>query len=290
MDRKKQLIYTTSGILAICLLFSLAIIFPEYYTSYTDKKLLNKTEYIDVSYNTYEVTYSSFAEKLNAIGKAENNGNSITQVKINSSKTFSDYKKINKIIQKEFNDLYTCGVLGKKFRLYAKRITLCDKYMMYPSDSKNNLKGITYIKVVYKTKKGKIKVYIDEEYQKIYELEIPFKMYEPAIIKYCTEYKGKYGKTCYPDSSISDSTTSSYILDKAYYDSYYSFIEAMIIYYDIFKNNILVSQNTDTLGIYPNAHISFTDGTTLEISRIQVNTMSGRTYIKLGINLDYMIK
>ena len=38
--------------------------------------------------------------------------------------------------------------------------------MLYPSAGNNNIKGITFIKTVYKLKKGEIEVYIDEEYHK----------------------------------------------------------------------------------------------------------------------------
>jgi len=154
MNRKKQIIYTAAGILFICLLFMAAVVSPEYFKDYTDKQLFNKTEYITARYDAYEVTYTSFAEKIRAIGRITNSGTGYNSVKINDADF--DYKYINKIIRKEFNTLYKCGVLGKKIRLRAKKMVSCEKYMLYPSVEKSNLKGISFIKAVYKFKNGKV--------------------------------------------------------------------------------------------------------------------------------------
>lgn len=62
MNKGKQVIYTAAGIFLVCLLFTLAMVLPGYYTSYKDKQLLDKMEYINASYNAYEVSYTSFAE------------------------------------------------------------------------------------------------------------------------------------------------------------------------------------------------------------------------------------
>ncbi len=56
MNRKKQVIYTAAGILLICLLFMAAVVSPEYFKKYTDRQLFNRTEYINASYDAYEVT------------------------------------------------------------------------------------------------------------------------------------------------------------------------------------------------------------------------------------------
>ncbi len=51
MNRKRQVISTAAGIILVCLLFTLAMVLPGYYTDYTDKKLLDKMEYINASYD-----------------------------------------------------------------------------------------------------------------------------------------------------------------------------------------------------------------------------------------------
>ena len=146
MNRKRQIISTTAGIVLVCLLFTLAMVLPGYYTDYTDKKLLDKTEYVNASYDAYEVSYTSFVEKIKAIGKITSDSNSYNSVKINDNSI--SYKNINKIIRKEFNVLYKCGVLKRKIRLRAGKISSCEKYMLYPSAGNNNIKGITFIKTV----------------------------------------------------------------------------------------------------------------------------------------------
>lgn len=279
MDRKKQYIHTTAGILLICLLFMAAVLSPEYFTAYTDKKLLNKTEYINSSYNAYEVTYTSFTEKVKAIGRITNNDGYYNSVKINDADF--DYKYINKIIRKEFNDLYKCGVLQRKLRLRANKISSCEKYMLYPSVEKDNIKGISFIKAVYKLKKGIIEVYIDEEYHKIYELVIPYELYKNKIIT--------------TDSGIVMQSTYSYSvggIEEKYEDPYYSFIVNLMEYYYGAEaaGSISLSQCIDN--VYYNGFMEFGDGIEVETGRWVYSDMQDSEYgeyVHIGINLKYKL-
>lgn len=274
MNKKKQVLCTTAGILLICLLFALAMVFPSYYTSYTDKKLLSKMEYVNVSYNAYEVTYNSFVEKLNAIGKMVNAGN-INSVRINDRETDINYKNINKIVKKEFNDLLKYELLYRKIRLRAGKITSCEKYMLYPSGGNDDIKGITYIKVVYKTKKGEIEVYIDEEYHKIYETKIPYEV-----------YLGKAAKV----ENYEISTTGTI----KFYDkpdaSYFQIMNGLLKYYTNEEVNSSVTVDYDAImeDYYSNG-IFFNDGTWLAAGRKKVTMPENIKAIQIGINLDNMV-
>jgi len=312
MNRKKQVLFTMAGIFAVCLLFWLAMYFPVYYTSYSDKRILDKMEYIDVSYNAYKVTYASFQEKLKAIGQFANTGNGINSVRVNDKDMISGsgYKKINKIVAKEFNELYKCGVVGKKYHMRAGHITSCEKYIMYPSGSKNDIKGITYIKVIYKTKKGKIEVYIDEEYHKIYELEMPYKMYQAGITKilkeedikkYTTVYaeeENKKSKAGYTDTKIYNKKLQPFLHD-IYYDPYYWFIEGLLEYYDfnIINGRTDISnvpyastgQDIDATEVYLSGYIRFSDGTAIEAGRQDIFVLQDTEYVQIGIRLADML-
>lgn len=267
MDRKKQVLSTTAGLLMVGLLFMAAVISPGYFTAYTDKMLLNKMKYVNASYNIYEVTYTSFIEKIKAIGKITNTGNSYNSVKIND--TEFDYKYINKIIKEEFIDLYKCGVLNKKIKLRARQLSLCEKYMLYPSASEDNIKGISFIKAIYKLKKGIIEVYIDEEYHKIYDFIIPWQLYYKNNLIYRTASKtGSYDITS--------------IEEKYGINSYYIFITNLMKYYygagTPDSPPLLQIEN-----VYYNGFMEFEDGTKIETGRWEYSDIQDCVHI--GINL-----
>lgn len=276
MNRKKQFLSTAAGLVLVGLLFMAAIVFPEYFKNYTDKRLLNKMEYVDASYDIYEVTYTSFIEKIKAIGKITNTGNSYNSVKIND--TDFDYKYINKIIRKEFNDLYKCGILNKKIKLRAKQLSLCEKYMLYPSASEDNIKGISFIKAVYKLKKGIIEVYIDEEYHKIYDFIIPWQLY----------YRNN---VIYSASVHTDSNTGSYdtisIEEKYSTESYYLFITNLMKYYYGAEAQDSASLLQCIESVYYNGFMEFEDGIKIEAGRWEYYDIQDNVHI--GINLKHKL-
>ena len=274
MNRKKQVIYTAAGILFICLLFMAAVVSPEYFKRYTDRQLFNKTEYISASYDAYEVSYTSFAEKIKAIGMITGSGAGYNSVKINDADF--DYKYINKIIRKEFNVLYKCGLLERKVKLLAKKMYSCEKYMLYPSVESSNLKGITFIKAVYKLKKGTVEVYIDEEYHKIYDFIIPFSMCHKQGIQV---------------QKVTDTYVYSGIQAQKKYsvDPYYTYMVNLLKYYDYnTPGNMLLSQSIES--VYYEGVIRFDDGTTVQAGRWEyVEVQGGECYYHIGIDLKYKL-
>lgn len=272
MNRKRQIISTTAGIVLVCLLFTLAMVLPGYYTDYTDKKLLDKTEYVNASYDAYEVSYTSFVEKIKAIGKITSDSNSYNSVKINDNSI--SYKNINKIIRKEFNVLYKCGVLKRKIRLRAGKISSCEKYMLYPSAGNNNIKGITFIKTVYKLKKGDIEVYIDEEYHKIYDFTIPYELYIPVKNKVI---------------NVSQSKEYDYTKESPEYtETYYTFLENLFNYFNYnISGNTIIFKQSDIDNVYSGGVIIFEDGTMVETGRWSYTDL--KDYVHIGINLKYKL-
>lgn len=267
MNKKKQILCTAAGIFFICLLFMLAMVFPEYYTSYTDKKLLERVEYVDISYNAYEVVYNSFAEKLNAIGKMSYLGN-INSVKIDNREIVLNYKNINTIIKKEFKKLSKYGLLyNERIRLRKGKIILCEKYIIYPSGGKDDIKGVTYIKVVYKTKKGNIEVYIDEEYHKIYAVQMPYDLY----LGYASKIKD-YG------ISTNESVFGYDEIDS----SYFEFINGLLKYYYNNKPSAEINYYT-ILDAYYSGGLICDNGIVLEAGRRKFITSEGFEVMQIGI-------
>lgn len=211
-------------------------------------------------------------QKIRAIGKITNSGASYNSVKINDTNT--DYKNINKIIRKEFNTLYKCGVLRRKIRLRAGKITSCEKYMLYPSAGQDNIKGITFIKTIYKLKKGEIEVYIDEEYHKIYDFVIPYALYTVDTIKKL-------------NAAETDGYKQVYDVGK-YIEPYYVFLENLFKYFNYnISNNALLFSQSDIDNVYNNGAIQFEDGTLVEAGRW--NYIDLKEYMHIGINLKYKL-
>lgn len=282
MNSKKQILFTITGILGICVLFSVAMLGPKYFNLYRDNRILNKTEYINVNTDMYEVSYTSFTDKLNAIARCMEEGKEIRAVKINDTGFNIDNQTINKIVKKEFKSLYKSGGLLKKIKLHAKEISSCETYTLYTVDPKDGIKGIVYRKVVYKTKKGDIVVCFDEEYHKIYGIIVPVSLYYPENIYEMSDNTKEV-------SSI-PATHSVSGTDINYSRFRYKIMGGIFLYYNLFENSSIDVFNNDFYGYdyQPNllcaGLVSFRDGRVLEI-RGELISLSDTPSIKLGINL-----
>lgn len=275
MNKKKQMLWTITGILFIGLLFMGAMAFPKYFSLYNDSRILDKAEYVDINSDMYEISYTSFKDKLNAVARCTGSGNELYSVKINDAGFNDDRKSINKIIKDEFNVLYNIGVLPVKIKLYAGKISLCETYTLYSSDDKNGIKGIVYKKIIYKTKRGNIVVYIDEEYHKIYEMIIPIAAFLPKDIL---------------SANMVYDNGSNYAINEMGYktkeDSYiieylYKVINGLFKYYNVY-GSIIENYDTDNENYFMGI-IQFEDGSILEIEKeIEGTTDSGS--IRLGVD------
>ena len=284
MNKKKQLLFTITGILLICILFSTAMIFPKYFNLYRDSKILNKTEYINVNNDMYEVSYTSFTDKLNAIAKCRVFGIEIHSVKINDTGFSVDNKSINKIVKKEFNSLYQSGALYKKIKLNASKISSCETFTLYTSDTKNGIKGIVYRKIVYKKKAGDITVYFDEEYHKIYEIILPLSLYFPK------------NTSVTPTQIYKEMSNSIYDTDSNYFSNLlYATMDGFFSYYNVTgdiqenrfypsKPNCIGSITFDDDSVITLEGITFQDSSSLSEDGKSPN-LSDNLSIKIGINL-----
>lgn len=295
MNKRKQFLFTLTGILLICTLFSTAMIFPKYFNLYRDSRILNKTEYINVNNDMYEVSYTSFADKLNAIARCRNFGNELHSVKINDTGFHIDSKSINKIIKKEFNTLFELGAVCKKIKPTAKKMASCETYALYASDNKNGIKGIVYRKIVYNMKKGKITVYFDEEYHKIYEMILPISLYFPknTSVSYSQTYKeNPTPKTIYDTDNYSNLLYATIDGFFYYYDVTGSIQKSM---YQLEPNYIgIVSFHDDSAltiegSTFYDSPDSATDETAPNDSSVSAAgskpaKLSNNLYIKIGIN------
>lgn len=168
----RQTICTITGIILVIVLFGAAMIFPGYYSQLYDQNKLNRVSFTDVNVNTYEASYNSFVEKLHAIARAWSGGGELRAVRTNELEETADRAELTRTVNKELQNLFDLTILNKKIKPKEKRLVQCERYTIYETKETGGMKGISLWKMVYENSKRKITVLLDEEYHKIYYMEI----------------------------------------------------------------------------------------------------------------------
>lgn len=166
-----RLLKTAFGIVCVALLFGMALAFPRLYYKHYDNKILSHASFIDINISTYEVEYESFGEKLRALLSAISSGEGVHALQVDSTGYEMSKAEFTRIVNQELKNLKEKTGLIEKVRLKKKDLSLYERYIFYGGDSKENFKGINCWKLVYKNKKRKVILYLDEEYHKIYYFE-----------------------------------------------------------------------------------------------------------------------
>lgn len=173
-----RLVSTVCGIVSIGLLLFAAIRFPDYYCSYTDKNSLNHMVTTDIQIQTYETAYTSFAEKIHALAQAMGTGANLSAVRMNNEADVSPGRKeLTRIVRTEFKKMKEQMVIPTAYKPKARNMTVCERYTIYATNQYDKMKGISCWKLEYESKHRKTTVYLDEEYHKIYQLNVLFKSY-----------------------------------------------------------------------------------------------------------------
>lgn len=224
MRRKKRshiikIICTVTGILFVVALFGIAMFFPHYYNKVYDENTLNHIVFTDTKITTYEASYDSFTEKLHAIARGWSQKSSgLSAVRTNELEQRMDQGELTKIVKSELNQLYKFKIITNKIVPKKKNLVQCERYTIYETKETNGMKGISLWKLVYENTKRKTTLYLDEEYHKIYYLELSYK--ESVKSKTTTVDKSPL----YSDAG--DTTVSSFGYISAHWP-------AMIQYYDL---------------------------------------------------------
>lgn len=171
-SRIRQTVYTVLGILFVGVLFFVARIVPEYYCRIYDKSTLDKVSSIDINVNTFETSYESFIEKIYALARANAGKNGLRAVRMNEIGIEMDRSELTEIANAELAKLSENKVLSKKIKLKEKQMSLCERYTIYETNEADSLQGISCCKLGYESKNRSVTMYLDEEYHKIYYLEV----------------------------------------------------------------------------------------------------------------------
>lgn len=171
-----QNLYMVAGVLCVAVLFVAAMLFPNYYSRLYDQNTLNQTAFTDMNIRTYETTYDSFVAKLHMLAKSfSKSAKDMSAVRTNSLELTMDKDELTGIVRKELEKLYEYKVITLKLKPKTKRLVKCERYTIYVAKGSDAMKGISCWKLIYETSKRRITVYLDEEYHKIYYLDIYYK-------------------------------------------------------------------------------------------------------------------
>ncbi len=171
MKKRKQIFLTVMGIAFTIFLFLFAMYFPGYLNAFFDEKTLDNVTRRNLNLKTYELSYNSFYEKLHAIARCKKEELHVVAVQETEAK--QEREKITKIIQREIALLsQESNIMFHNITLKPSNFVSCETFTLYSSGDTERLKGITYWKIMYQKKKETFLFYMDEEYHKIYALEV----------------------------------------------------------------------------------------------------------------------
>lgn len=221
----RQTLYIVSGVMCVVVLFGLAMVFPDYYSRLYDKNTLNRIAFTDTDITTYEASYDSFAEKLHAIarGWSQRNGE-MRAVRTNELEQGMDQGELTKIVGNELKKLYEYKIIHKKMKPNKKNLVQCERYTIYETKETDGMKGISLWKLVYENTKHKIAVYLDEEYHKIYYVEISYRETKKGGTTIVSEVKSQSKAK---DADVYDGSSA---LSEYFIENHWS---QMMQYYDI---------------------------------------------------------
>lgn len=146
---------------------------PQAYGSYSDRRTLNRPEYVENDVKVHAYNYASMEEKLQDIAYYESRSIEWQNVFIPAAgDTKVSDNELNGYLQQELDHLYSLGILRAKVDLSAfrqARRILCN---IYPGNG-DRLKGqISYWHLYYEREGELLITRMDTEYHKLYSINL----------------------------------------------------------------------------------------------------------------------
>lgn len=278
MKRAKQILFTLTGIVFTVVLFLFAMYFPKYLNAFFDKKTLNHVTQRNLNLKTYELSYNSFYEKLHAIARC--NKEELHVVSVQETGKKQEKEKLTKIVQREINLLAQNGnAMLDNITLKPSDFVSCETFTLYSSGDTERLKGITYWKILYQKKKETFLFFLDEEYHKIYALEVTRK--ESGVF-------GLQSPQNNMDARQMGYQVNEYSWELRELSSFY--LDYLILYYGLDRSNFATIDNIEIMRM---GDFYFQDNASLRLGcRWERETGKKNNYITmvLGIYLEEMLQ
>ncbi len=269
----RQLFFTISGILCVCLLFLFALLFPKYYYQLYDNKTFNQIATTDIQLRTYETSYDSFEEKLHALAKAYMKSNNLRAVPIHDLEIGLNRNELTDIANEQLKQLKKYHILEQNMTLKEKKLKTWERYTIY---SNQDLQGFSCWLLIYVTSKKEITLYLDEEFHKIFYLKIRDKSAK-EIVNSDTATNAAYS-----------SSVSYYpiIKHKMRQKQFYTWWDGMIQYYGLDSRDLrLLTENEKLYG-----ELEFGDSSHIILFQQWSFDETGREIYSMGIPIEKMIQ
>lgn len=186
--------YVILSVVGLCIIVGIALVFPEQYFSYYDRRTQSGVSYLQTDVNIYQVEYATFAEKLFALGELYNSNDTLNSVLIQG---VSDDERMSEILKALKNELEEWPIyeLALDYNVFnADNLTACGLYSIYVRESgQNDIRAFNYWKIKFEDDDGDTySIALDEEFQKIYSMKITYsddENEEPSSSDYLTDSK-----------------------------------------------------------------------------------------------------
>lgn len=183
----------------LALLFAAALLMPELYFNYYDRKKEDQISYLDMEVDTFRVQYDSFEEKLLQLAENEKDGMVLEAALIREVTDEETKKELLSAMNRELNKMWwldgiwqtDLGSVDEWF-LSPEEVISCKLYTAYPAEEDSSqYQGISFWSIECRGEDTKpaMKVLLDTEFQKIYSMKIE-EISENDFRKQMEEYYG----------------------------------------------------------------------------------------------------
>ncbi len=171
--RIRSMAATGSMLLCLVLLAQGVMRLPQVYGGYSDRRTLNRPEYMENDVKAYANEYASMEEKLQDIVYYQSRFIELQEVYIPAAAdTEVSDGELTGYLQEEIERLYRLGILYGTIDLSEYRLVYREMYNIYPGNG-DRLRGrISYWFLNYESAEGLLMVKMDTEYHKLYEITV----------------------------------------------------------------------------------------------------------------------
>ena len=173
----KRTASTVGMFLSLALLVLGVMRLPQAYGSYSDRRTLDRPEYMTNEMKVFACDYASMEEKLQDIAFYQARSIELAEVvlPVSGNAEASD-DEMAVYVQEEMDQMWELGILNKRIDLSEYDLSVRELHGLYPGNG-DRLRGqISFWFLIYESKRSMLYIQMDTEYHKIYTLKVEASM------------------------------------------------------------------------------------------------------------------